>query len=178
MASFVGHYEPRGTHWIATHAIDRIVALCGIVPYTLVALILRLLVGRDIFLAGQAKIVGPTLPLAIGGFNYPVILPAHIRDEVLTAFATLFPNGPVSSTLIANWLGYAEFILPICLVIGFATRIAGAALLVATVVLELYFVPGTWNTIHVYWGAILLVLMTCGAGPISVDWVIRALYRK
>ena len=94
MASFVDHYEPRGTHWIATHAIDRIVALCGIVPYTVVALILRLLAARDIFLAGQAKIVGPTLPLAIGGFNYPVILPAHIRDETLSGLRDAVPERP------------------------------------------------------------------------------------
>jgi putative oxidoreductase len=175
MASFVGHYEPRGTHWVATHSIDRIVALCGIVPYALLAIILRLLVARDIFLAGQTKIVGPTLFAEPG---YTVTLPAQANGKVLAAFAKLFPDGALSSAFIAHCFVLGEFILPICLVIGFGTRIAAALLLIATVLLEAYFVPGTLWTIHVYWGAVLLVLMTCGPGPISLDWVVRTLYRR
>jgi putative oxidoreductase len=178
MASYVGHYEPRGTHWIATHAIDRIVALCGIIPFALVALILRIVVAWGIFLAGQAKIVGPTLPFSFRGSSYSVILPAQVRDEMLGAFATLFPNGPVSSALIAHIFVYGEFVLPLCLFIGFGTRIAAALLLIATSLLQLYFVPGELPMVHLYWGAILLVLMTCGPGPISLDCLIRAQYRK
>ena len=86
MASFVGHYEPRGTHWLATHAIDRIVALCGIVPYTVVAIILRLLVARDIFLAGQAKITGPTL------FGGAAMLPTQVHGDILASFRPAVPG--------------------------------------------------------------------------------------
>jgi len=175
MASFVGYYEPRGTHWVPTHAVDRIVALCSIVPYTLVAIILRLLVARDVFLAGQAKIVGSTL---FAGTGHPITLPAQANDKVLAVFAKLFPDGAVSSAFIAHCFVLGEFILPICLVIGFGTRIAAALLLIATVLLEAYFVPGTLWTIHAYWGAVLLVLMTCGPGPISLDWAVRTLYRR
>lgn len=175
MASFVGYYEPRGTHGVATHAIDRIVALCGIVPYTLVAIILRLLVARDIFRAGQMKSLGPTL---FAGTGYQVTFPAQANDKVLAAFAKLFPDGAVSSVFIAHCFVLAEFVLPICLVIGFGTRIAAALLLIATVLFEAYFLPGTLWTVHAYWGAVLLVLMTCGPGPISLDWVVRALYRR
>src|SRR5271169_6247317 len=99
MATFVGYYAPRGSHWFATHAVDRIVALCGIIPYAVVALILRLLVARDIFLSGQAKIVGPTIPLSFLGSTYSVILPAQVRDEILQTFAALFGAAPVSPGL-------------------------------------------------------------------------------
>ncbi len=175
MASLVGHYEPRGTHWLATYAVDRIVALCGVVPYALVAIVLRLVVARDIFLAGQAKIVGPTLFTA---FGHAVTLPAHVQGAVLAAVAKLFPDGPVSATFIAGAIVFGEFLLPICIVIGFGTRIAAALLFIATVLCELYFVPGTLWTVHAYWGAVLLVLMTCGPGEFSLDCLIRALYRR
>jgi putative oxidoreductase len=171
MANFVGHYEPRGEHWIATHAVDRIVALCGIVPYCLVAIILRLLVARDIFLAGQAKITGPAL------FGGAAMLPTHVHADILAAFARLFPTAPVSSGFLAHCFVIGEFILPICLVIGLGTRIASALLLIFAVLLEMYFVPGTAWTIHAYWGAVLLVLMSCGPGPVSLDWIVRTLYR-
>jgi putative oxidoreductase len=171
MTSFVGHYEPRGTHWFATHAIDRIVALCGVVPYTVVAIILRLLVARDIFLAGQAKITGPTL------FGGAAMLPTQVHGDILASFARLFPAAPVSSAFLAHCFVIGEFILPICLVIGLGTRIATALLLVFAVLLEMYFIPGLAWTVHVYWGAVLLVLMTCGAGPVSLDWIVRTLYR-
>jgi len=171
MASFVGHYEPRGSHWVATHAVDRIVALCGIVPYTIVAIVLRLLVAHDIFLAGQAKISGPA------PFGTSAMLPAQVHGDILAAFARLFPAAPVSSALLAHCFVIGEFILPICLVLGFGTRIAAALLLVFAVLLEMYFIPGTASTVHAYWGAVLLVLMSCGPGPVSLDWIVRTLYR-
>ena len=178
MTSFVGYYEPRGKHSIPAHAIDRIVALCGIVPYALVAIVLRLVVAWGIFMAGQAKVLGPTIPLSLGGWAHSVVLPANPSDGVLASFASLFPSGPLSSTLLAHCFVYGEFILPICLVLGFATRIAAALLFLALVPAELYLMPGGIPVEHVYWGAMLLVLMTCGAGTISLDRIIRALYRR
>lgn len=178
MVSFAAPAEPRGSHSVLAYVIDRIVAICGIVPYALVALILRLVVARDFFLSGQAKALGPTIPLSFHGFNYSLILPTQVRDDVLSAFATQFAAVSVSSTFVAYGFTYAEFLLPIFLVIGFATRIAGLLLLIMTVVLQIYVAPEALWTTHVYWGAILLTLMTCGAGEISVDRLIRYLYLK
>src|SRR5688572_8163176 len=50
--------ERRSSSLIAT-AIDKLVALCGVVPYALVALGLRFIIARVFFLSGQMKISGP-----------------------------------------------------------------------------------------------------------------------
>jgi len=178
MATFVAHSAPpRGSHSVAAHVIDRIVALCGIVPYGLVALILRLVLARDFFLAGQSKVFGPIIPLSLQSFDYSLILPAQVRDDVLSAFATQFAAVPVPSAAIAYGFTYAEFLLPICLVIGFGTRIAALLLLVMTVVLQVYVAPEALWSMHVYWAAMLLALMTCGPGAISLDAIIRYFYQ-
>jgi len=177
MASFIAHPAERGSHSVAARVIDRMVAVCGIIPYALVALILRLVVARDFLLAGQANVVGPAVPLSIQGFSFSVILPAHVREETLQAFATKFATVPVSATLIGYCLTYVEFLLPICLVIGFGTRIAALFLLAVTVLLQVYVEPDALWTQHVYWFSILLVLMTCGGGVISLDRLIRQLYQ-
>jgi putative oxidoreductase len=178
MASFIAHPAPRGSHSLTAHAIDRIVAVCGIVPYALVALLLRLVAARDFFLAGEAGVAGPTIPLSFHGSSYSLILPAGLRDETLSLFAAKFATAPVSPAIIAYCLSYAEFVLPICLVIGFGTRVAALLLLAVTILLQVYVAPDALWTAHVYWASILLVLMTCGGGAISLDRLIRHLYQK
>ncbi len=54
--------EPRSSSWIAV-VIDKLVALCGVVPYALVALGLRFVIARVFFLSGQLKIAGPEIPV-------------------------------------------------------------------------------------------------------------------
>jgi putative oxidoreductase len=178
VASFIAHPAQRESHSVAAHVIDRIVAVCGIVPYALVALFLRLVAARDFFLSGQAKAVGPTFPLSLKDFSYSLILPAQVNDATLRAFETPFATGPVSPAIVSYFVLYAEFLLPICLVIGFGTRMSALLLLVVTVLLQLYVEPDELWTMHVYWISILLVLMTCGAGAFSLDRVIRWLYQK
>ena len=78
----------------------------------------------------------------------------------------------------AYLLSYAEFILPICLVLGFATRFAALGLLIMTALIQIYVMPEALWSVHVYWAAILLVLLTRGAGQISVDHIIRFIARR
>ena len=178
MDGYIAYPAQRGTHSIAGHVIDRLVAVCGIVPYALVALLLRLVVAKDFFLSGQARAVGPTIPLSFKGYAYSLVLPAQVNDATLRAFAAPFANAPVSPAVISYFVLYAEFLLPICLFIGFGTRVAALLLVAVTVLLQLYVEPDMLWTVHIYWFAILLVLMTGGAGAISLDRLIRRLYQK
>ena len=57
------------------------------------------------------------------------------------------------------------------LVLGLATRLAAAALLGMTLVIQLFVYPENWPD-HLLWGAILAYLLTRGAGAISLDHVI------
>ena len=164
---------------------SRVGAFFAALLYALVALGLRLVMARVFFLSGQAKIEGPELPihLSIPNANLPaldftVILPTAIKASTYQMFETQYAGLPIPSTVAAVLFTYAEFVLPICLVLGFATRFAALVLLVMTVLLQVYVVPGMWWPAHVYWISILLVLMSLGPGAISIDALIRWLYQR
>ena len=96
-----------------------------------------------------------------------------MNDATLRAFEAPFATGPVTPAIVSYFVLYASFLLPICLVIGFGTRMSALLLLIVTALLQLYVEPEALWTVHVYWFAILLVLMTCGGGAISLDRLIR-----
>jgi putative oxidoreductase len=135
---------------------------------------------RVFFFSGQAKIDGPVIPvhLHIRDLEFSVILPAQIKDSTFQMFEAQYANLPISPPVAAIVFTYAEFVLPICLVLGFATRFAALGLLVMTVLLQVYVMPGMLWPAHVYWASILLVLMSVGPGAISIDAAIRWLYRR
>ena len=162
-------------------AMSKFVTFCAAVPYALVALALRFIMARVFFLSGQTKIEGPrSIPFrpGIGDLEFSVILPAGIKDATFQMFEAQYAGLPVAPAVVAYLFTYAEFVLPICLVLGFGTRLAALALLVMTVLLQVYVMPGMLWSAHVYWAAILLVLMTVGPGAISVDAMIRGIYRR
>lgn len=154
--------------------------LCAAIPYGLVALALRLVIARVFFLSGQAKVDGPQIPVALDELDlaFVVTLPAAIKDATIQLFATQYAGLPLDPTVAAYLFSYAEFVLPICLLLGFATRIAALGLLAITALLQIYVFPGMWWAAHVYWAAILLVLTVCGPGAFSIDAVIRAIFRR
>ena len=80
--------------------------------------------------------------------------------------------------LAAYVVSYAEFILPICLVLGFGTRFAALGMLVMTALIQVYVRPEALWTVHVSWASILLVLLSRGPGQISVDHIIRFIARR
>jgi putative oxidoreductase len=162
---------------IAARPQRSMIAAFAVIPYALVALGLRLVMARVFFLSGQAKIEGPIFPVHIGGLDVAVILPAGIKDTTYDMFASQYAGLPIAPSVAATLFTYAEFVLPICLALGFATRFAAFGLLVMTVLLQVYVAPGMWWPAHVYWAAILLVLITVGPGAISIDALIRAVYR-
>jgi putative oxidoreductase len=170
--------EERAPSSVSGNILGGIVAACGLVPYALVALLLRCVMARVFFVAGQAKIIGPAIPLSFQDFNVSITLPVQVRDETIRAFESQFASWPVWPSLMAHIAAYAEFILPICLVLGFGTRLSALALLIMTVILQVCVNPGGLWTTYVYWGSILLVLMTCGPGALSLDRMIRHVHAK
>jgi putative oxidoreductase len=159
-------------------AVESFVAACSFVPYALVALGLRLLMARIFFLDGQSKIGGPRIPVDFYGFDFSVILPTQIKAETFTAFMTQFAPLPVPPLLAATMVSYAEFILPIMLLIGFGTRIAAFGMLIMTAVIQVYVMPEALWTTQIYWFAILAVLLSQGPGHISLDRFIHFITRR
>ena len=85
---------------------------------------------------------------------------------------------PVPPVLAAYLVSYAEFILPICLVLGFATRFAALGMLIMTALIQIYVVPEALWTRACLLGRDLLVLLSRGPGQISVDHIIRFIARR
>ena len=158
--------------------VDSFVAACSFIPYALVAIVLRLVMARLFFLDGQTRIEGPRVPLNVQDFDFSVVLPLQVKVETFGAFLNQYAAVPVSPVLGAYLLSYAEFILPICLLLGFGTRFAALGMLIMTALIQYYVAPGALWSVHVYWAAILLVLLSRGPGPISVDAIIRFIARR
>lgn len=154
--------------------VDGFVAACSLVPYTLVALALRLVMARVFFLDGQSRIEGPRIPLEVQDFTFAFVLPLQVKPETAIGFLAL----PVPPALTAAVVGYAEFVLPILLIAGLATRFAALSLLVLTVLFQLYVAPQALWTAHIYWAGALLVLLSQGPGQLSLDALIRFIARR
>ena len=157
--------------------VDGFVSMCSLVPYALIALGLRLLMARVFFFDGQSKITGSLLSFDLYNFNFSMILPMQVKAETFNAFLTAYPPLAIPPMIAAYALTYTEFALPILLVLGFATRFAAVGLLLVTT-MQFYLMPAGLWTAQVYWAAILLVLVSRGAGQLSIDHIIRLVARR
>jgi putative oxidoreductase len=171
--------------------VDGFVAACQLLPYALVALALRLVMARIFFLDGQARIDGPRLslhlpveklpaglPFRLPGLDLSLLLPLQVKADTIADFATRYPPIPLPPTIVAYLVSYAEFLLPICLVLGFATRFASLGLLFITALIAMFAVPNSLAGEPVFWTSILLVLLSLGGGGLSIDNVIRMIARR
>jgi putative oxidoreductase len=181
------HERARRSRSVIGLTVDSFISACSFIPYALVALALRLIMARVFFLDGQTRIDGPRFTFSlqdyvnldfVRGIDLSVVLPLQVKAETFTAFMTQYPPIPVPPMLAAYLVSYAEFLLPIMLVVGFGTRFAALGLLVMTALISIYVMPQALFSTHIYWAAILTVLVSVGAGQISVDHIIRTIARR
>lgn len=125
-------------------------AFAGI-PHDLIAIIARISIGTVFFRSGLTKIDG--FALAPSTFY-------------------LFENEyklPLIPPQIAAYLGTAaELTMPLLLFAGLFTRFAGLALLIMTLVIEIFVYPNAFDT-HGVWAVSLLYLLKYGPGRFSLD---------
>lgn len=135
------------------------------IPDDLIALLARIGIGATFWVSGQTKIEGLVLD-PIGGMvslGLPRLAPSTIdlfRDEY--ALPLLPPE------LAAPLAAIAEHIFPLLLVLGLGTRLSAAALLVMTLVIQVFVYPDAWPT-HATWAAALVFLLARGPGALSLD---------
>jgi putative oxidoreductase len=125
------------------------------IPYSFIALLARLSVAWQFWIAGRARVDGgwdvweprsATMTLYLGGLNIRWI--------------------PYEAAAIATQL--AEFALPVLLAVGLASRFAALGLLVLVIVFEVFVHPGPY-AIHGMWAALLLLIIKAGPGSVSLD---------
>lgn len=98
----------------------------------------------------------------------------QISDITYFLFENEYSGVPLPTDIAAHMATYAEFLFPLLLVIGLATRFASLSLLIMTLVIQFFVYPEAWWSVHLLWAAMALVLLARGAGLFSLDAVIAA----
>ena len=142
------------THPCPSTPIQRIHAAMAAIPYWFTALVLRIPIAAAFWRSGQTKVDG-----------------WHLSSSAVDLFRDEYKLPLIDPTIAAYMAAVAEHLFPALLVIGLATRLSAFALLVMTLVIEIFVYPDAWPT-HGTWAACFLVLMSQGPGAISVDHLI------
>ncbi|WP_299174945.1 DoxX family protein [uncultured Brevundimonas sp.] len=126
------------------------------VPEAGLALLLRVGIATPFFLSGRTKVEG--------------LLTITPSTQYLFAEEYRVPLLPPD--LAAHLATYSEHLFPILLVLGLATRPAAAALLLMTLVIQLFVEPGGWP-VHLLWAGPLAYLIARGPGALSLDRILK-----
>jgi len=118
------------------------------VPMPLLQLLFRVAVGVVFFRSGLVKIASWASAVAL--FSYEYNVPLLPPDIAATLAATV------------------ELTAPVLLLVGFGSRFAAAAMLGMTFVIQTFVYPQNWPD-HLIWAALLLPIITRGAGALSLD---------
>jgi putative oxidoreductase len=128
--------------------LDRLEAL----PYWFLAIPLRLGVAWIFWNSAQVKLINWQTTIAMFSEEYQLpILPPELA---------------------ANMALVIELTCPVLLVLGLFTRGAVLVLLGMTAVIEIFVYPEAWPT-YLQWTAMMLVLLSRGAGELSLDYLLR-----
>ena len=93
-------------------------------------------------------------------------------------FASEFSGLPLDPALAVPLTTYAEHAFPLLLLFGLATRLSAGALLVMTLVIQIFVFPDAWWPVHSLWAAMAAILIVRGGGLFSLDTIIARLRRK
>ncbi|MGE4249813.1 MAG: DoxX family protein [Parvibaculaceae bacterium] len=138
--------------------VERAIALCEQIPYSLAALAARIFPAAVFWQSGQTKLDG-----------------WRVSDNAIYLFREEYRLPVIDPAVAAHLAAFAEHAFPILLVLGLATRFAALALIVMTLVIQVFVYPGAWPT-HGTWIACFLILIARGAGAWSLDHVIWKQY--
>jgi putative oxidoreductase len=135
----------------ALDLVARVLRWLDAVPYTALAIPLRLAIATVFWNSGMTKIADWNAALSLFTDEYKVpLLPPEVAAYIA---ATI------------------ELTTPVLLVAGLFTRPVVAVLLGMVTVIEIFVYPQAWPT-HIQWAAMLLVLLCRGAGKLSLDYLL------
>ncbi len=92
-----------------------------------------------------------------------------ISDTTYFLFEEEYAGLPLPSDIAAPLATYAEHLFPLLLVLGLFTRFSALALLVMTMVIQIFVYPEAWWSVHMIWAALALILIVRGSGLLSLD---------
>lgn len=145
--------------------LHALITLCNRIPHTAIALLARFSMAVTFWTSGQTKIEGLVLD-PIGGtiaLGWP-----RLSDSAVELFRSEYALPIVPPELAAYLAATAEHVLPLLLLLGLASRLSAFALLLMTLVIQVFVYPSAYPT-HGVWAALLLYLMARGPGAVSLD---------
>jgi putative oxidoreductase len=131
-------------------------SLSRAVPDSVLTLLLRLGIAAPFLLSGRTKVEG-LLTLTDTTFFL-------FEEEYRLPFLAPEPAAYLAT--------YAEHLFPILIILGLATRLSATALLLMTIVIQIFVVPTGWPT-HLLWLGPLAYLISRGPGAISLDRALK-----
>jgi putative oxidoreductase len=126
------------------------------IPYWPCALALRIFPAAVFWQSGQTKVEG-----------------WHVSASAIYLFREEYKLPLIDPVIAAHLAAFAEHFFPLLLVLGLATRLSALALLLMTLVIQIFVYPGAWPT-HGTWIACFLVLIAQGPGIVSLDHLIAS----
>lgn len=127
-----------------------------VTPGWLIPLLPRLGIAAVFFQSGRTKVEGIFT----------------LTDSTFYLFQTDYRLPFIAPVPAAYVAAASEHIFPILLVLGLFTRASALALLIMTLVIEIFVYPDAWPT-HLSWAAILVPLIARGGGTLSLDRLFR-----
>lgn len=121
-------------------------------PFSLIQLAMRISIGFVFFNSGLLK--------------------ARSFEFAVKLFETEYRLPLLPPELAARLAMSVEIVVPLFLFVGLATRLATLPLLGMVAVIQVLVYPQAWVE-HLLWTSVLLVLLTRGAGVLSLDHVIE-----
>ena len=148
---------PSSTRSRSITFIGRALRWLDAVPYTFLAVPLRLAVATVFWNSAMAKLTNWETAVALFVDEYKVpLLPPEIAAYVAVSI---------------------ELSTPVLLLLGLLTRPAALVLLGVTAVIEVFVYPQAWPT-HIQWAAMLFALLCRGPGKLSIDHLLRQRFRE
>ncbi|GGC04468.1 hypothetical protein GCM10011352_33340 [Marinobacterium zhoushanense] len=150
--------------------INGVISLFSRIPESLLALLGRFSIAAVFWTSGQTKIEGFALNIVDGHFElgWP-----RFAGSTLYLFREEYALPLLPVELAATLATLAEHLFPVLLLFGLATRFSALALLIMTLVIQIFVYPGAYPT-HGVWATVLLYLMIRGPGKASIDhWLQR-----
>lgn len=135
----------------------RLAQLIGLfvrIPYWLTALALRVFPAAVFWQSGQTKVSG-----------------WEVNDSAIFLFREEYKLPLIDPVVAAYFAAFAEHFFPILLILGLATELSALALMIMTLVIQIFVYPGAWPT-HGTWIACFLVLIAQGPGVVSLDHLV------
>lgn len=133
---------------------------CDSIPHWLLAVIARVGVATVFWRSARTK---------VDGFS--------IKDSTFSLFENEYALPLIPSEFAAYMATFAEHVFPILLVVGLASRLSAAALLLMTIVIQVFVYPSAWP-VHILWVMGLAYVIGRGPGPLALDHLVAKRFVK